>query len=248
MKKHVFKRPSCFVAGKGFTLIELLVVIAIIAILAAILLPALSKARERARQTVCVNNLKQLALGMIMYAQDYNGYWPYYATTAGWAWDRQISTYIGYKWDKWTPPIFHCPSGRVAKQWGIVTGRSRGYSMNQCLAPLGDQYEGLTPGTMFANWKIGKIRKPLALILECKITVNDIDWERYCGGSHDGSYTHFSEFSEFAWRHNKGMNFARTDGSVVWTLPGTSKRGEKIIWCWRLGLGYFQNGTWKSDP
>jgi len=60
----------------GFTLIELLVVIAIIAILAAILFPVFARAREKARQTSCISNLKQLALGLLMYAQDYDNKFP----------------------------------------------------------------------------------------------------------------------------------------------------------------------------
>ena len=61
---------------RGFTLIELLVVIAIIAILAAILFPVFAQARESARKTGCINNMKQLGLGLTMYRSDYDGHDP----------------------------------------------------------------------------------------------------------------------------------------------------------------------------
>jgi len=67
---------------KGFTLIELLVVIAIIAILAAILFPVFARAREQARKTACLSNLKQIGLALQMYAQDYDETYP----------DSQITT------------------------------------------------------------------------------------------------------------------------------------------------------------
>src|SRR5512141_2982153 len=72
----------------GFTLIELLVVIAIIAILAAILFPVFAKAREKARQTSCLSNVKQLALGLQMYVSDYDETLP-----VGTSWTGGLSRY-----------------------------------------------------------------------------------------------------------------------------------------------------------
>lgn len=64
------------VQQKGFTLIELLVVIAIIALLAAILFPVFARARENARRTACISNLKQISLGYMQYTQDYDERFP----------------------------------------------------------------------------------------------------------------------------------------------------------------------------
>jgi prepilin-type N-terminal cleavage/methylation domain-containing protein/prepilin-type processing-associated H-X9-DG protein len=115
---------------KGFTLIELLVVIAIIAILAAILFPVFARAREKARQTSCLSNLKQLGLAVIMYAQDYDGMHPVMYWTPVTGYDDGVSI-GGYTVMTAMLPyvknsqIFACPSIRPTKTYthtnGVIT-------------------------------------------------------------------------------------------------------------------------------
>src|SRR6187549_3730302 len=100
---------------RAFTLIELLVVIAIIAILAAMLLPAVAKAKFKAQRIACVSNLRQNGIGIILWAQEQEGKYPWTVKTAEGGSYGQLSTWQHFSTisnELSTPKVLYCPTDK----------------------------------------------------------------------------------------------------------------------------------------
>ncbi len=196
---------------RGFTLIELLVVIAIIAILAAILFPVFAKAREKARQTSCLSNAKQLALGLYMYVQDYDEVLPYCFSSDG---------YPGYTWYRYwyeqaepyikNTQIFSCPSSGV--QYNYPSRRTADYGWNQRHMPYRYPYNALSLGSM---------QSPAQVLIFCDSQPSGppVTWDNrmylYCAICYAApNYAYLR--NSVAPRHNDGANVGFWDGHAKW--------------------------------
>ncbi len=178
---------------RGFTLIELLVVIAIIAILAAILFPVFAKAREKARQTSCLSNAKQLILGVMMYVQDYDDYFPgYYNPNVPGdvnQWFEMIEPYI--KNDQ----IFVCPSAQ--------TVTPTGYGFNYRFISY-----GMRDPTNYVGHSITNVS---TFVYPAETIILADAGQYYVRGPGTTTQSYWPKP-----RHNEGSNFGLADGHAKW--------------------------------
>ncbi len=207
---------------RGFTLIELLVVIAIIAILAAILFPVFARAREKARTSSCLSNIRQLGVGMAMYRSDNDGRMP-------WDWYQAEDSNIYYRWIHViytyagnNDQIFQCPSNPATGDitWVPPYTTLRPFSSYYyCHYYLAGQSEGDvrdTAGTIMLmdgwffndrpdDWMAGMFNSPSA---------NAIVMANWVSGQVD-TYVNATILDNMR-RHNGGVGAAYFDGHAKW--------------------------------
>lgn len=203
---------------KGFTLIELLVVIAIIAILAAILFPVFSRAREKAYQTSCLSNVKQLMLATQMYCSDNDEQFLWYTADWNCYWWCGYRDPVSQNWDNTRSPIYpYTQSGQIQRCPSFAAkdiGYGCGYGYNWC-------YVG---GKLNPDWSYGPPAN-LTQLADPTWTVafadSEVDWGTGAGAQESIAITAPSfQFgtSDIAYRHNQTTNAAFADGHVK-TMP-----------------------------
>ncbi len=215
----------------GFTLIELLVVIAIIAILAAILFPVFAKARAKSWESTCLSNMKQIALGMLMYTQDYDGRYPMYRYSAPMPsgpndlyWAYAIDPYIGANvarpMNAKHLSVWKCPGAKVQADDGNEKWYGGAYSHYAASVRLTSPSSGPA--------KDAEVKYPSQTMLISE------GWYITSGGFNRGWY--------LCWGYQNASNYTRYDHdgrANIGFCDGHVKTGTE---------GQWRDGTWKMYP
>ncbi len=231
---------------KIFTLIELLVVIAIIAILAAMLLPALNKARESAYNAQCISNMKQIALGVVGYTSNYDDYLPIYNQKIDGI-DRGWNHFLAQNKSEVLENLY-CPRKEFLPPGSDGFGSSTDFFTG--LPDFNRVWYGYNY-YIGQNYKITQLDRPATIVAFAEIA--SINGYTYTTGL-DGSGMSTTQSERKNWmtgrsRHSDGSNYLFTDGHVTYyktpkpwfapmrSLDAVHSNGE------RLAVGRFYNVT-----
>ncbi len=233
---------------RGFTLIELLVVIAIIAILAAILFPVFAKAREKARQISCLNNVKQLGLGFVQYMSDNDGVtalasdglsgnvtptqgpgWMYYTSFSNGSNNTTVydaSKGALFSYVKSTA-VYVCPDDTVGAKNGPNNGVGNSYSTNGCL----NQKDATAPAVAVEP-RPGKnealFDNPAGIMLLAEESFSGTATPNDDVGTANDAYLYINygtpaKHDRISTRHSGGSNIVFLDGHAKWTVAPNAK-------------------------
>ena len=241
-----------------FTLIELLVVIAIIAILASILMPALSQSRDRAKDTGCRSNLKTIGMSMQQYSDDNNTFYPNFdkSDTSYHTWTFKIGRYQGLKFTNpadGKPALIgksmqmHCPAGNIdSNNSGCYQKAPRGYYMNAFVAGCDNSGAKALDNNINCRNTGARGSADQFLVMDFWRSPDGAQLEGWFpSGYNNGEYAQRYQ-TNWASRHNMMINYVMKNGAVAASPrnhDGTiNDRGLKIVWYYTT-TGYLQGNT-----